>query len=109
MFVAVQRMRNTSVDRPPQAVFPSAALVTGECNPSYFALRVSPRGRASTWWASAEAVADDAPEAIRVLLAGRVRVEVTADEALEALAWAATLAGWAEGPRPLWVYPFDPA
>jgi hypothetical protein len=38
-----------------------------------------------------------------------MRVEVSGGEALEALAWAATLDGWGEGPRPLWIYPFDPA
>ena len=89
--------------------FLSAPSVTAGRNPSYFALRVAPRGRSSPWWGSAEAAFDSAPPAIRTLLSGRMRVEVSSDEALEALAWAATLDGWGEGPRALWVYPFDPA
>ena len=83
--------------------------MTAASNPSYFALRVAPLGRSSRWWASAEAAFENAPPAIRTLLSGRSRVEVSSDEALEALAWAATLEGWGEGPRALWIYPFDPA
>ena len=83
--------------------------MTADPNTSYFALRVAPLGRSSRWWASAEAAFESAPPAIRTLLSGRTRVEVSGGEALEALAWAATLDGWGEGPRALWVYPFDPA
>jgi hypothetical protein len=109
MFFAVQRMCNTILYSHSRLCFVSAPSVTADPTPSYFALRVAPRGRSTRWWASAEAALESAPPAVRTLLSGRMRVEVSGGEALEALAWAATLDGWGEGPRPLWIYPFDPA
>jgi hypothetical protein len=78
--------------------------------PSYYALRVCPRAEASQWWSSARDAAGGAPPAIRSILAGRMRVEVNAQEAIAALAWAQTLEGWdAHRLAPLWVYPAAPA
>jgi hypothetical protein len=51
-----------------------------------------------------------APPAIRSLLEGRSRVEVTAADASAALAWARTVDGWDDDALPpVWVYPSDPA
>lgn len=76
--------------------------------PSYYALRVCPRAQAPQWWRSARA-ADAAPPALQAILAGRVRVEVSAEEAADALAWAAQLRGWDhDGFAPVWVYPATP-
>ena len=77
--------------------------------PSYYALRVSPDVQKSHWWSSARAAGASAPAAIRALLAGRARVEVSADEAAHVLAWARGLDGWTgEGGPPLRVHP-EPA
>ena len=77
--------------------------------PSYYALRVRPRADARRWWASAHE-ADAVPPAIASLLAGRVRVEVSAEEAADALTWARELPGWDDDSlAPLWVYPTAPA
>jgi hypothetical protein len=77
--------------------------------PTYFALRVCERVHDTTWWESAHRAIDSAPLTIRSILAGRSRVEVTAEEAREALAWARTLDGWDADPHPtLWVYPVEP-
>jgi hypothetical protein len=75
---------------------------------SYYALRVSPRAKVDGWWAAARR-RSDAPRAIRALLAGRSRIEVSRNEAAHALAWAEGVDGW-EGadPKPLLVYPADP-
>ena len=78
--------------------------------PSYFALRVCPRAEAPTWWAAARANAYDAPAAIRVIVDGRTRVELSREEATEALAWARQLEGWdPAGLTPVWIYPVPPA
>jgi hypothetical protein len=78
-------------------------------SPSYYALRVSPGVQATNWWTSARAAGSTAPAAIRALLAGRARVEVSADEAARVLAWARDLDGWAgDGGPPLRVHP-EPA
>jgi hypothetical protein len=78
--------------------------------PSYYALRVCPRADAARWWTSARQAADRAPLAIRAILDGRMRVEVSAEEAMAALSWAQTLDGWdAERLTALWVYPAAPA
>lgn len=70
-----------------------------------YALRVSAHALESTWVESARR-AHDAPLAIRAVLQGRWRVELTAEEAWAALAWARKLDGWDEGSRPpLWIYP----
>ena len=75
-------------------------------NPQYYALRVHPRSLAAEWWAAAHARSAEAPPAVRALLGGRTRVELSAEEAVRAIHWAAQLAGWdANGIRPLLVYP----
>jgi hypothetical protein len=99
----VQHMRNMLRTRPPAEVNAPHAR-------SYFALRVCPSAVAPTWWAAARHAAVGAPPAIRSILAGRSRVEVTADEATDALEWARTLDGWNDDAlAPLWVYPLDPS
>jgi hypothetical protein len=78
--------------------------------PSYYALRVCLRADAPLWWSTATANAARAPAAMRAILNGRLRVELGADEAVAALAWARTIEGWpADGLPPVWVYPGDPA
>jgi hypothetical protein len=73
-----------------------------------YALRVSDRARESVWLESARR-APDAPPAIRAVLHGRWRVELTAEEAWSALAWARTVEGWDDDSRPpLWIYPLGP-
>ena len=72
--------------------------------PSYFSLRVCPKASASSWWDAARQ-RRDVPPPIAALLRGRERVEVTADEAALALAWAGDLAGWnTADPKPIWLY-----
>src|SRR5215207_2970768 len=74
--------------------------------PSYYALRVCPLADAPAWWAAARQAMAAAPPAIRAILAGRWRVELTAAEAADAIAWASGLPGWDGGSlAPLWVYP----
>jgi hypothetical protein len=68
---------------------------------SYYALRVHEHSDASVWWTAARAASATAPPAIRAILAGRMRVEVTTEEAAVALAWASAVAGGA----PLSLYP----
>jgi hypothetical protein len=71
---------------------------------SYLALRVGPHASASSWWTAARR-RRDIPAPIAVLLNGRERVEVTSDEAAQALAWAGSITGWnAEDPKPVWLY-----
>jgi hypothetical protein len=78
--------------------------------PTYYALRVCPVADAPAWWRAARAVAADAPPAVRAILAGRSRVEVTAAEAAAAIAWASALAGWDnDSLTPIWVYSTAPA
>jgi hypothetical protein len=73
--------------------------------PSYYALRVCPRAHSPGWWAAARQAMADAPPAIRAILTGRSRVELSAAEAAEAIAWASGLPGWdSSGLTPLWVY-----
>lgn len=77
--------------------------------PSYFALRACPRATTSSWWSSARVAAATAPPVVRAILAGRARVEVSADEARAALAWARALDGWDDDALPPFVvYPLDP-
>ena len=77
--------------------------------PRYFALRVCPRALTSPWWPAARRAATSAPPAIRSILAGRRRVELSADEAHAALEWARALEGWDAQPQaPLHVYPLEP-
>jgi hypothetical protein len=78
-----------------------AAIQTNRVDASYYALRVSSRAAAEAWW---EAVRGrrDVPRAIAAMLAGRVRVELSRDEAERALAWAASVDGWERSePKPV--------
>jgi hypothetical protein len=78
--------------------------------PSYFALRVCLRADAPDWWAAAHRARSTAPPAVRAILGGRMRVEVTEEEARAAIAWATAIDGWdPEGLPPLWVFPGLPA
>ena len=76
---------------------------------SYFALRVAPEASADAWW-SAVGARRDAPLVIAALLAGRTRVELSHDEAVQALAWAASVDGWERSElRPLMLCPASEA
>lgn len=87
-----------------------AVVTAGSVAPCYYALRVCPLADAPRWWASAQAIAWQAPAAIQAILAGRARIEVTANEAIEALAWAQSIDGWKQDDlTPVWVYPTSPA
>jgi hypothetical protein len=59
---------------------------------SYYAIRVRADARATRWWSAVE-LAEHPPPAMRALLDGRDRVEVSADEATDILVWAAPLEG----------------
>jgi hypothetical protein len=51
----------------------------------------------------------NAPPAMRAILAGRHRVEVSADEAAAVLRWARRLDGWdPDALAPVWIYPVMP-
>jgi hypothetical protein len=77
---------------------------------SYYALRVCPRAEARAWWAAARRAQATAPPAIRALLLGRTRVELSPSEAHDALVWAEHLEGWTRnGLPPLWIYPAPPS
>jgi hypothetical protein len=74
-------------------------------SPTYHALRVGNRAALADWWAQAHARQAHAPTAIRAILAGRTRVELTAQEAASAIDWASRLPDWeSDGPTPLFVY-----
>lgn len=71
---------------------------------SYVALRISSRASGAAWWEAATR-RRDAPAPVAALLRGRSRVEVSADEASRALAWAGALSGWATAePKPLFLH-----
>ena len=71
---------------------------------SYLALRICPRASAPDWW-NAVRRRDDVPAAVGALLTGRTRVELTATEATQVIAWAGTLDGWvAAEPKPLFIH-----
>lgn len=73
-----------------------------------YALRLSDRARGSAWLEHARS-AHDSPPAIRAVLNGRLRVELTAEEAWAALGWARKVDGWdADSRPPLWIYPVGP-
>jgi hypothetical protein len=75
-------------------------------SPSYYALRIAPGAPAPRWWACARQSGPAAPRAIRALLAGRSRVELSAEEAEHVIAWARGLDGWGgDGLAPLRIYP----
>jgi hypothetical protein len=71
---------------------------------AYCVLRVTADSGAYAWWLTVRQ-RRDVPEAIRALLVGRVRVEVSREEAARALEWAARIDGWEDSePKPLYVY-----
>jgi hypothetical protein len=71
---------------------------------SYCVLRVRTAASADAFWSALREL-DDVPDAVRVLLTGRVRVELTRAEADAALAWLADVDGWDRAePKPLFVY-----
>jgi hypothetical protein len=73
---------------------------------SYYALRVCPRSHARAWWDAARVHEATAPAAIRALLVGRTRVELSLAEARDALSWAERIPGWAaDALPPVWIYP----
>ena len=77
---------------------------------SYYALRVCPRSKGQTWWEAARRAEAEAPPAIRALLLGRTRIEVSPGEAHDALAWAERIQGWTDHAlRPVWIYPAAPS
>jgi hypothetical protein len=64
-------------------------------------LRVDSRATAPLWWRT-PSQRRDAPTAITALLGGGTRVEITREEAVQALAWAAAIAGWPTAdPKPV--------
>ena len=74
----------------------------------YVAIRVVAGARADDWWSAARSSADT-PPAIKALLNGRNRIELTSEEADATLAWGATLDGWAAAdPKPLAAYRSEP-
>ena len=82
-------------------------MTEARTNATYYALRVRPEAVAPEWWAAAKAAGADAPRPVRAVLAGRSRVELTAEEAVLAIHWASRLSGWDDngGLKPLFVYP----
>jgi hypothetical protein len=107
---AASLARDQQIATPALLAFAKLAPMTIEAEqPSYYALRVCPLAEAPHWWTSARAAGDGAPLAIQAILAGRTRVEVSAEEATAALSFARTLPGWdPEHPTPVWVYPAAP-
>ena len=70
----------------------------------YCVLRVCASAPAEAFWAALRAE-PEVPPALAVLLAGRIRVELTRREATEALAWASGVSGWdSADPKPLFLY-----
>lgn len=68
------------------------------------ALRAVSGPTAEQWWSVARGRAD-VPTAVAALMGGRSRIELSAAEADAALAWAATVEGWANAePKPLLVH-----
>jgi hypothetical protein len=72
-------------------------------NTSYFALRRGSGVVADEWWSTVRWRAD-VPAGVVPIAAGRARVELSQDEAVEALEWAERL----DGTAALAVYPHDP-
>jgi hypothetical protein len=88
---------------------PPSGLTAEGTAPSYFALRMCPRAEAAEWWRFARRAPSGAPPAIRAILAGRTRVEVSAQEATAALEWARSVKGWdPDALAPVWIYPAAP-
>ena len=73
--------------------------------PSYQALRAVHGSDAEAWWSAARQSAS-VPPPLAALLKGRTRIEVSAEEAVAALAWAERQDGWADAhPKPLVLHP----
>ena len=85
----------------PRCTSPATAMVP---RPNYLALRVCNTEQAAVWWAHAHAHGHDAPPAIRALLRGRDRIELSAVELDAAIHWAAQLPGWSAGGHTLYVH-----
>ena len=81
----VQPMCNTSGERG-GSFLPSRAMTA----PLHYVLRLGGEAEATVWWASAILSVASAPPAVRALLSGRSRIEVSAEEAHAVLAWART-------------------
>jgi hypothetical protein len=72
---------------------------------SYKALRTVRASDAEAWWSAVRRSAS-VPPPLAALLQGRTRVELSAEEADAALAWAERQDGWADAnPKPLVVHP----
>jgi hypothetical protein len=81
-------------------------MAEARTNHTYYALRVRSDAVAPEWWAAAHARGADAPQPVRALLTGRTRVELSPEEAIRAIQWAAQLTGWDDdGEHPLFIYP----
>jgi hypothetical protein len=97
--------RTHRVDPELQGPAPEPVSTDPPAAPSYHALRISAGTSAIEWLRQARTRQEKTPLAILALLAGRTRVEVTADEAAEAIEWAACLPGWNPNhPPPLTVH-----
>ncbi len=93
----VHQVRHEHRRPPRRSVLPTAA-------PSYHALRIS-RDASVEWCEHALKRRGSAPAAILALLGGRTRVELTAEEAADAIEWATRVQGWNDdGPPPLIVH-----
>jgi hypothetical protein len=67
-------------------------------------LRVQPGAQHGDWWRAARR-RNDAPASISALLHGRARLEVTPDEATQAIEWAAAIEGWSTAAaEPLFIH-----
>jgi hypothetical protein len=105
---SIDRCRSISVDaqvRKARTIAHVSDLTTLEASlVTYSVLRVDSRATAPLWWRAASQ-RRDAPAAITALLGGRTRVEVTREEAVQALAWAAAIADWPTAdPKPVFVH-----
>jgi hypothetical protein len=111
MIAGLQQMRNTGLEGPRRCAFlPRRAggetdfVIPGHTS-SYLALRVCPHADESPWWAAARRASGGAPPAMRAILAGRSRVEVSPEEAWDALSWARSVDGWDGALAPIYLYP----
>ena len=101
MVPPVQHMRNTG-----GAEIVSPLLSRAMSAPTHYVLRVRGQAEATPWWASAIRTLSSAPPAARAVLSGRSRVELSAGEAHDVLAWARSIDGWDDGGiTPLAIHP----
>jgi hypothetical protein len=74
---------------------------------SPWVLRVHPAAADGDWWRAAR-LRRDTPAPISALMHGRARVEVSPDEANQAIEWAARVDGWSTAsPKPLFIHQPD--